>query len=732
MKTYLVLIKTEIRLAFRQKTVIFFNYLMPLIFFFVFAQSSHAEQGGAITQIVTMVTVIGILGNGLFGAGMRAVQEREANILRRYKVAPITPLPLLVASTVTGLIVYIPYVLLMLVLAKVIYGMVIPANLGTVILFIMLGVTALRSIGLIVASVVNSMQESGILTQIVYMTMLFLSGTTFPSSMFPGWLLTATQFIPSTWLVTGLQGILMRQETLAANWQAVGALLLTTAVGLLLSVKLFRWEKEEKIRPAAKLWVLAVLLPFAVLGAWQTHAKDNVRKTKVLDRQLSRTRTFLIRNARIFIGDGRVIENGAVLVKNGHIAEVYDGNIPEPKSLNAQPVEAAGKTILPGLIDMHVHLGAPGGFMEDWKDFDPIKASRRELAAYLYSGVTTVKSVGDQLDGALKVREVVNSGEKQGAEFFTTGPLFTVAGGHGTEYFRNVPQAMRQQMEAQFVRLPKTPEEAKAMVEALRKAKVDGIKAVLESGAGGSVYNRLDPLLLNAIAAAARAGNLPMVVHTGDVRDVEDALRAGVNGIEHGSFRQRIPDADFAEMAKQGVTYDPTLSVGEAFPQFATGKLDLLNRSLVQQVVPGKLLSGTKKMIESPEAMPVRKAIGEYPVDMAVAKDNLLRAWKAGVTLVTGSDAGNMLVFHGPTVQHELQLWVEAGIPIPVALRAATLNGATALRAGKRFGSIEKGKEATLLVVDGNPLLDIKATEAISFVMFKGERVARGDLLSQE
>src|SRR5215831_6321980 len=114
MKTYLTLIRMEIRLALRQKTVIFFNYLMPLIFFFVFAQSGHAEQGGGILQVVTMVSVIGILGNGLFGAGMRAVQERETNILRRYKVAPITPLPLLVASTVTGLIVYLPYVLLML------------------------------------------------------------------------------------------------------------------------------------------------------------------------------------------------------------------------------------------------------------------------------------------------------------------------------------------------------------------------------------------------------------------------------------------------------------------------------------------------------------------------------------------------------------------------------------------------------------------------------------------
>src|SRR5437879_12566994 len=108
MHTYLTLIRMDIRLAFRQKVVIFFNYLMPMVFFFVFAQSFHAEQGGAITQVVTMVTVIGILGNGLFGAGMRAVQEREANILRRYKVAPITPLPLLVASTVTGIIVYIP------------------------------------------------------------------------------------------------------------------------------------------------------------------------------------------------------------------------------------------------------------------------------------------------------------------------------------------------------------------------------------------------------------------------------------------------------------------------------------------------------------------------------------------------------------------------------------------------------------------------------------------------
>src|SRR4051812_7127504 len=102
MKPYLALIRNDIRLAYRQKTVIFFNYVMPLMFFFLFAQVNHAERGGVILQVITMVIVIGILGNGLFGAGMRAVQDRETNILRRFKVAPITPLPLLVASTVTG------------------------------------------------------------------------------------------------------------------------------------------------------------------------------------------------------------------------------------------------------------------------------------------------------------------------------------------------------------------------------------------------------------------------------------------------------------------------------------------------------------------------------------------------------------------------------------------------------------------------------------------------------
>jgi len=731
MKAYKALIALDLKLALRNRSVIFFNYLFPLIFFFIFGQAMHAERGATMTIVISMVLIIGILGNGLFGAGIRAVQEREANILRRYKVTPITPAPLLFASVITGWILYMPNVILIFTLAHLLYGMPWPQSMSSILIFITIAIVGFRAIGLILASVVNSMQESQLLVQLIYLPMLFLSGATFPLSMFPPWLLVVTQFVPATYMVTGIQGMLLRHEGLAANLQPAMALLLTAFVGLFISYKLFRWEKEEKIRASAKLWLAAVLTPFLLLGLWQVHARTGIAKTKVLNRQLARSDTFLIRGARIFVGDGKVIESGSVLVRGGKIAEVYEGDGPDPKALNAETVEAAGKTILPGLIDVHMHLGAPGGFYPDMSKYATDKSMLRSLAAYLYSGVTTVRSVGDGLDTILKVRSIVSSGEMLGSDLSTCGPLFTAAGGHGTEYFKDLPATVRSNLERQFTRIPTSADEARQQVDELKKRGVDCIKAILEAGAGGRVYNRLDTGLFDAIAQEAHADSLPLSVHTGDVRDVADAVQAQANSIEHGSFREKIPDALFDQMARQGIFYDPTLSVGEAFKDFAAGKTDLLKRSLVQQVGPPELLRGTEEAMGSAETEALRTSLAQYPIDMAIAIDDLTRAHQHGVSLVTGSDAGNYLVIHGPTVQHEMQLWVRAGIPQAVALQAATWNAARLLRADTRIGSVRPGNDADLLVVDGNPLDDITATERISLVVFKGERIDRTELFDQ-
>ena len=267
MRAYLELIKIDLKLALRLRAVIFFNYLFPLIFFFTFGALLRASQStAAIVQVVTMSVTLGILGNGLFGAGMRAIQERELNILRRYKVTPITAGPLLLASMVTGWIIFMPYIALLLTFSHYWYHMPWPSHLGLLFGFLTLGLLAFRALGLVIASVANNMQEGTILVQLCYFPMLFLSGATFPLDMFGPKLTIISNFIPSTYLVKGVQSIMLKGQGLKLEWCV--ALVITGAVGWLVGMKLFRWEKEEKIRGTAKLWVAAVLLPFLIMGVY--------------------------------------------------------------------------------------------------------------------------------------------------------------------------------------------------------------------------------------------------------------------------------------------------------------------------------------------------------------------------------------------------------------------------------------------------------------------------------
>lgn len=715
----------------RDRSVLFFSYLFPLVFFFTFAQlMSGRQSAAAMAQVIAMVIIIGVLGNGFFGAGMRAVQDRETNVLRRFKVAPVGPGPIIVASLVSGLVAFIPSVILFFVFARFIYHMPVPGNVLSILLFVCIGVIAFRSMGMIIAAVVNSAQEAVILTQTLYIPMLFLSGATFPVSIMPIWVQTIAQFLPATYLYQGMQSIMIGGQSLAANLLPVVALVITLCVALIVGIKLFRWEKEEKISGRAKLWILAVLAPFVVMGIYQANTRENIERAKILTRKEERNRTVLFNNVRILVGNGTVIQDGAVLVKNGKIAEVFNTPPTDTKALEADVIDESGKTLLPGLIDMHVHIGAFGGVYRDARRYADPNADKRKLAAYLYSGITAVRSTGDWLNNSLNLRKTIDSGEYLGAEFFACGPLFTAPGGHPLELLNYLPESMRKTGEEQFVRLPKTAEEARTQVDDLKKAGVDGIKAVLEAGSPEfGEFNRLDTGIYDAVMAEAAKDNLPSATHTGQASDVKDAADAGTNSVEHGSIRDLIPAATFSEMKEKGIAYDPTLSVFEGMIDMHTANAELLDRSLVQQVGPADLLSGTRTMVERQKRDLNPQRFQKW---MNVADENLVNAYKSGVMLIAGSDAGNMLVIHGPTVQHELELWVKAGIPPAVALQAATYNAAKVLRAGDRIGSIQRGRDATLILIDGDPLQEISNTERISVVMFRGERISRSELFDQD
>jgi imidazolonepropionase-like amidohydrolase len=167
-----------------------------------------------------------------------------------------------------------------------------------------------------------------------------------------------------------------------------------------------------------------------------------------------------------------------------------------------------------------------------------------------------------------------------------------------------------------------------------------------------------------------------------------------------------------------------TLSRAEADYDFRTGNPELLNRSLLRQVGPAGRIASTREAVLKNRG---HAAVSALPL----AARNILQAFQSGVPLVAGSDAGNMLVLHGPSIQHELELWVKAGIPPAAALEAATYNAARALRVDDHIGLIKKGYEATFILLDGDPLADISSLQHIHAVYFRGGYINRSALFDQ-
>ena len=728
MGVYLALLRSELRVSLRERSVVFFNYLFPLIFFFMFGElmNARASLGGA-QYIVSMVLSIGIMGNGFFGMGMRAVQERELGILRRLRLAPITPAPVLFSSLLSGVLVYLPSALLTISLAKWVYHMPVPLNLPSLLAFVVIGNIAFRSIGLIIASVADSMAEAQILVQILYIPMLFISGTTFPTTSLPKWMQTVAKFLPATYLKSGLQNMIQNSESLLANSTSVIALLATFVVGFTVSFKIFRWSKEDRVSSGSKAWVAAVLAPFVLLGVWESYGGTSAVRDAIAARQLARSNSFRIHDVRVFVGDGKVLDRADVYLKNGKIVNIVEaGEGPAEDASSYTTIEAAGKTVLPGLIDVHAHFGAPGIVMSEGFDEEMANWPEHAARSYLYSGVTAAKSVGDATTGLLKLKHRLAEGELLGAELFMTGPLFTAPGGHGTEYFRNLPEILRTQYEPEMAAAYSNPSEAVARVNLLAEQGVDGIKVVLESGGGGVLFERLDLNVFDAVARAAKEHNLPVVVHTGGPQDVKDALDRDVAGIEHGSMRDLITEETFAQMASKKVRYDPTLVVLDSILRVARRDPSITEDPIVRQTISSKLINKMNTWIRTHEANP---ALAQTPeLKNTAAVKNLMRAYQAGVTLVLGTDSGNPGTFHGAAVHREMELWQDAGIPAKDILKAATSNAADLLGAGNRIGKIAKGYEASLLVVDGNPLDDVRGARRISDVFFKGERVRRAGL----
>ena len=257
-----------IRLVMRTKVALFFTFIFPLVFLFVYAVLIARGNPDVVAYMFGPVITLNIMGSGFWGLGMQSVMQRERGSLRRYRLAPIGPRTILMSNLLANYLLQLPTISLLLVSALVFFHMPMKIGWLTLLILVTVGTFAFAGFGLTISSVANTMQEAQIYNNLVWVTLLFLSGVTFPLPMLPRWIQRLAMFFPSTYLVSAFQGVMAQAESLLDHWPEMLVLVTSGVFGLLFAMKLFRWEKEERISTKAKLWSAVFVLPFLVMGMW--------------------------------------------------------------------------------------------------------------------------------------------------------------------------------------------------------------------------------------------------------------------------------------------------------------------------------------------------------------------------------------------------------------------------------------------------------------------------------
>lgn len=408
-----------------------------------------------------------------------------------------------------------------------------------------------------------------------------------------------------------------------------------------------------------------------------------------------------------------------VLIDGGRIAAVGPhGTL--PASPRATRIDGRGKTLLPGLIDCHVHLGGGDG-KPPWAAGRPNPDA--QSAALLYAGVTTVLAAAHDADTEdLKAR--IASGALAGPRIIASSRIFTAEGGHPVPFLKALlPWPVSSLVLRSRVAQVGSEEEARRAVdEELAGGGPPFVKIVYDDIPPGSP--RLSRAILNALIAEVRLKGRRASVHAGSPAEALDAVAAGAALLMHVPGDEALTAEQARALARSGV---PLVTTVRIYAVLGGGlHRALLFSPLEREVMP----PGTA---EDFQHLPDGYRVPGFPqayLDSMPARDGFLQGnlkllVEAGAQLIAGTDSGLPGMFHGAALHRELQALVALGLPTARVLRMATADAARVLDPAADYGVIAPGMRADLLLVDGDPLATIAATEHIVSVWQDGRRVER-------
>jgi imidazolonepropionase-like amidohydrolase len=413
----------------------------------------------------------------------------------------------------------------------------------------------------------------------------------------------------------------------------------------------------------------------------------------------ARPRLIYLKAARLFDGlSGGLREGAAVLVEGERIVAAGSAAALPPPA-GAEVVDLGDATLLPGLIDCHVHLAERADEYAPILMFrhGPLRAAISAVGnarATLQAGFTTVRDLGSPAFLAADLRDAIAEGQLPGPRIVASGPGISITGGHG-DLNGYAPQvSVHSFPEERDFQIADGVDQVRHVVRAQLKHGVDVIKIHASGGVlsrgdqPGAPQFTLDEL--RAAAEEAHKGGRRIAAHAHGAQSIRDAVLAGIDSIEHGSL---IDDEGIRLMAARG-----TVLVA-----------DLYNDDYILQ-------EASKFGIE-PEMVEKERKLGQ------LQRDNFRRAVRAGVKVAFGTDAG--VYPHGDNAR-QFRYYVEYGLTPAQAILSAT-SAAAALLGRSDLGAVQAGRLADLIAVRGNPLRDVRLLESVPFVM-KGGAVVKDQL----
>jgi len=426
-----------------------------------------------------------------------------------------------------------------------------------------------------------------------------------------------------------------------------------------------------------------------------------------------------IQGATVITGTGRPsIRNAAIVIEAGQIRAIGPrAEVRVPST--AQTIDARGKWVIPGLIDAHVHIGQSGGLytrpdiidLRKWRPYEKeLEWIKQRLPftfeRYLLSGITGVVDCGGPMWN-FDMRDIA-SHTKRAPRVAVAGPLISTYAPPALP--TNDPDVIK----------ANSPAEARELVRRQLDRKPDLIKIWFIRRPGDNFDQQVQ--IVSAAIDESKSHQVRVAVHATELETAKAALRAGADILVH-SVTDRLVDTEFINLVKsRDILYMTTFFVEDGYRQVFNQQVSLTD--IERRLGDPEVIATWSELAKiPPNEIPGGIPHLPDPPKRPVAYDNLMLLESAGVRVVGATDAGNIGTLHGPSLHREFELMAAAGMRPMDIIVSATKNAAAVMGKQDEVGTLERGKFADLVILDADPLMDIKNTRKIFKVMKSGELV---------